>query len=151
VDEGEPVREGQLVAELDPERYEEARARAAAQVAAQERVVAELLAGSRPEEIQAARARVDGARASLGDAEQIYRRSAALARSQYVSQQKLESSEAALKSARANLDAQKQAFELALKGPRQEDIDAARAKLQADQASLRLAEKELADTRLVAP
>lgn len=151
VEEGEQVQEGQLIAELDRERYEEARARAAAQVAAQERILAELLAGSRPEEIKAARARVDGARATLGDAEQIHRRTAALAKSQYISQQKLESSQAALKSARANLDAHQQALDLAVKGPRREDIDAARAKLQADQAFLRLTETELADTRLVAP
>lgn len=151
VEEGAKVHAGQLIAELDPDRYSESVDRAVAQAGAQERVVAELLAGSRPEEIQAARARVQAAQASLADAEQIHRRAAALAKSQYVSRQKLETAEAALKSAQANLDAQRQALELALKGPRQETIDAARAKLKADQALHRLTERELADTRLCAP
>lgn len=151
VEEGAQVGAGQLIAELDPERYAESLDRAGAQAGAQEQVVAELMAGSRPEEIQAARARVKAAQAALADAEQIHRRAAALAVSQYVSRQKLESAEAALKSARANLDAQQQALDLAVKGPRQESIDAARAKLKADQALHRLTERELADTRLHAP
>jgi len=151
VEEGAQVQAGQLVAELDPDRYSESLDRAGAQAGAQERVLAELMAGSRPEEIQAARARVKAAQASLADAEQIHRRAAALAKSQYVSQQKLETAEAALKSARANLDGQVQVLELAVKGPRQETIDAARAKLKADQALHRLTERELADTRLYAP
>lgn len=151
VEEGAQVHAGQLIAEMDPERYAESTDRAVAQAGAQERVVAELKAGSRPEEIEAARARVQAARALLADAEQIHRRTAALAKSQYVSRQKLESAEAALKSARANLDAQRQVLELAVKGPRQETIDAAMAKLKADQALHRLTERELEDTRLHAP
>ncbi len=151
VEEGAKVQAGQLIAELDSDRYAETLDRAVAQAGAQERVVAELLAGSRPEEVQTARARVQAAQASLADAEQIYRRAVALAKSQYVSRQKLETAEAALKSAQANLDAQRQALELAVKGPRQETIDAAKAKLKADRALHRLTERELADTKLYAP
>ena len=151
VEEGDRVKSGQLVAELDPVRYEAAAARARAAVAAQQQVLARLLAGSRPEQIAAAKARVRAAQASLKDAEQTYRRTETLARTQYVSQQKLDNVEATLKSARANLDAEQQALTLAVKGPRQEDIAAARAQLQADQAALNLAERELADTKLYAP
>ena len=57
VDEGAQVQAGQLVAELDPVRYEAARDRATGEVAAQREVLNRLLAGSRPEEIAAARAR----------------------------------------------------------------------------------------------
>lgn len=151
VQEGDRVKQGQLVAELDPVRYQAAVARACATVAAQQQVLARLLAGSRPEQIAAAKARVRAAKAALQDAEQTYRRTEALARTRYVSQQKLDNVEAKLKSSRANLDAQQQELTLAIKGPRQENIDEARAQLQANQAALQLAKRELADTKLYAP
>lgn len=151
VQEGDRVKAGRLVAELDPVRYQAAAARAKAKEAAQEQVLARLLAGSRPEEIAAARAQVRAAEAHLRDAEQTYKRTETLARTQYASQQKLDNAEAALKSGRADLDAQQQALTLAVKGPRQEDIDAARAQLKADRAARELADRELADTKLYAP
>lgn len=151
VTEGNVVDSGQLLAELDPARYRAAAAQAKAQVAAQKQVVAELMTGSRPEEIAAAKARVAAARASLEDARQSYNRIEALAKTKFVSRQQFDTASAALKSARANLDAEQQALELAVQGPRQEKIDAAKATLDAYQASLDLAETELADTRLYAP
>jgi HlyD family secretion protein len=151
VDEGEQVQAGQLVAELDPTRYKAARDRAAGETAVQREILARLLAGSRPEEIAAARARVRAADATVQDAVETHRRAQILARTQYVSQQKLDDAEAALKAARANLDAEQQGLTLAIKGPRQEDIDAARSQLEAAEAALAFAERELADTRLFAP
>lgn len=151
VTEGDPVPAGQLLAELDPVRYEASVARAKATVAAQQEVLSRLLAGSRPEEIAAARARVRAARATLEDARQTYERTKSLATTQFVSQQKLDNVLAAYKSAEASLDAEEQALTLAIKGPRQEDIAAARAQLEASQATLELARRELADTKLYAP
>ncbi len=151
VEEGQAVREGALLAELDAARYEQAVNLARAKVSAQEEVLGRLLAGSRPEEIAAARAKVQAAEAAVRDAQQIHRRTRELAQSQYASQQKLDSAQAALKTAMAQLDAEQQALTLAVKGPRQEDIDAARAGLEADRAALALAQTELKDTRLYAP
>jgi HlyD family secretion protein len=151
VEEGAAVQEGQLLAELDPTRYQAARDRAVGEVTAQREVLARLLAGSRPEEIAAARARVRAVEATVKDAGETHRRAQILARTQYVSQQKVDDAEAALKAARANQDAEQQGLTLAIKGPRQEDIDAARSQLDAYQAALALAERELADTQLFAP
>ncbi len=53
--------------------------------------------------------------------------------------------------AKANLDREQQALTLAVKGPRQEDIESARAQLKAYEAALQKAKEELADTRLYAP
>lgn len=47
--------------------------------------------------------------------------------------------------------AKEQVLRLAVSGPRKEDIAAAQATLQADKATLALAQKELADTQLYAP
>ena len=151
VEEGQKVEAGELLAELDPVRYEAAAEQAKAQVAAQREVLSRLLAGSRPEEIQEARARVKAAEAALRDAEPTHRRTKILAQSQYVSQQQLDNTEASLNTARANLDGAQQTLTLAIKGPRQEDIEVARAQLKAYEAALRKAEEELSDTRLYAP
>jgi len=148
VQEGSSVKAGELVAELDPARYEAAAARARSEVATQQEVLSRLLSGSRPEEIAEAEARVRAAQATLRDAEETFRRTEILAGTEYVPRQKLDDAEAALKNARANLDAARQVLTLVVKGPRKEDIAAARAQLKADRAALAMAERELADTRL---
>jgi len=151
VTEGDAVRKGQLIAELDSVRYETAVARAEAQLAMQEQVVARLHAGSRPEEIAEAQARVQAADAVLADAERRLTRLETLAGDEYISRQQLDDARTAADTARANLEALRQVQSLAEQGPRKEDIAAAEALLQADQAALALARQELADTRLYAP
>ena len=151
VEEGQRVKAGELVAELDPARYQAAVAQAKAQADAQKELLARLLAGSRPEEIAEARARVKAAEAVLREADVTHRRAKILAQPQYVSQQQLDNTEASLGTAKANLDKEQQALTLAIKGPRQEDIDAARAQLKAYEAALQKAQEELADTKLYAP
>lgn len=149
--EGAAVKSGDLVAGLDPSRFEAAVAEARARVSTQKEVLASLLAGSRPEVIAEAEARVRAAEATLTDAEQIYRRTQTLAAAEYTSRQKLDDAEASLHNARANLDAARQVRNLSVKGPRKEDIAAARARLKQSEAALQLAEQQLADTRLLAP
>ncbi len=149
--EGDSVKSGQLVAELDPVRYEAAVGQAAGELATQRQTLARLLAGSRPEEIEQARARVRAAEATLKDAQATYQRTEALVRDQYMSQQKLDNDEKSLKSAAANLDDARQALALAIEGPRKEDIAAARARVKADEAASSLAERQLFDARLYAP
>ena len=151
VQEGDPVKAGQQVAELDPVRYEASVARAAAEVAAQKQSLKRLLAGTRPEEIREARARVKAAEAKLEEARLVYQRTQTLDRNKTVSKQRLDNAQAAFDSAEAGVDAARQALALAIKGPREEDIAAARAKVKASEAALRLAERELADTKLYAP
>ncbi|MCR2829639.1 efflux RND transporter periplasmic adaptor subunit [Acidithiobacillus ferrooxidans] len=151
VQEGDRVKKGQLLADLDPVRFQDAVDKDAAGMAAQEQVLARLLAGSRPEEIAEARAETAAAQATLSNAEITWQRQQALAARQYVPKQSLDNAAAALKTARANLDHAQQALTLAIKGPRKEDIAAARQQLQADKAGLSLARRELTDTRLYAP
>jgi len=150
VQEGDRVHAGQLLAELDPTRFQDAVARDAALVKAQEQVLARLLAGSRPEEIAEARAEVRANQATLHNAELLWQRQQALAAQQYVPKQSVDNAAAALKTAKANLQRSEQALALAIKGPRKEDIAQARAQLEADRAALALAQRELADTKLYA-
>ena len=151
VEEGDLIKPGQLVAELDPARYEAGVARASAEVAAKRQVLSRLLAGSRPEEIQEARARVNALKADLEDAKAIYERTKYLVRTGSTSQQSFDDTETAFKAAGANVDAARERLTLAVKGPREEDIAVARNELTASEAALRLAETELNDTKLYAP
>jgi HlyD family secretion protein len=151
VQEGDAVRAGQLIAELDPVRYQDAVDQATAQAAAQEQVLAALEAGSRPEEIAEAEAQARAAEAELIKAQQHRDRLEALRKEQFVSQQDLDDAKNDMNAAAANLDAAQQAAKLAVKGPRQEDIESAREQLKAYEAALRLAQRELHDTRLYAP
>jgi HlyD family secretion protein len=151
VDEGDEVRSGQLVATLDPVRYRYAVEQLTAQVEAQQQLLDRLLAGSRPQEIEKARADVSARQARLVDAERTYRRIRNLSLVNQVSKQQLDNAESTLKTARADLAAARQALSLAIEGPRKQDIARARATLKALQASLGLAEQKLKDTKLYAP
>ena len=151
VQEGDAVHPGQLLATLDPARFQDALLRAQATQAAQQQALNKLLAGTRPEEIAQARARLQAAQAVVANARITAQRQTALAAQRYVSQQSADNASRALKSALAELQVAQAGLALALRGPRQEDIAAARQELRADGAALALAQRELDDTKLYAP
>src|SRR5713101_2963983 len=72
VQEGDRVYKGQVVAKLDTSRLEPQVAQAQAQVDAQKQMVDRLHNGSRPEEIDQARANVESARADAANARRHY-------------------------------------------------------------------------------
>jgi len=109
-----------------------------------------LLNGSRPEEIVQARSTMQALLAAMRDAEVTYRRDLELRHKDVISHQTLDDAESKYKEAVGNYNAARQAWILAVKGPRIEDIENARAALKADEAALVLAERELADTKLYA-
>ena len=68
-----------------------------------------------------------------------------------MSQQDLENAKAALDVAEAKLAVSQKALDLAIAGPRKEDIGQAEAELRADEAQAAFLRQELADAQLVAP
>ncbi len=203
VDEGEAVKGGQLVARLDSTDLEQEVALRRAEQAAAEAALAELLAGSRPEEIAAAEAaarraknrlaellagsrpqEIAAARAALtrakaetdraaADAERyaaLYKKAdvsaqqndaartayeTALAR-QHETEEQLKLVEAGprqeeIDQARAAWQEAQERFALVKKGPRREDIDQARARLEQAKQSLALAATRLSYATLAAP
>jgi HlyD family secretion protein len=151
VHEGDRVEKGQLLAVLDTRRLEHAVQLAQAQVAAQREVVARLRAGSRPEEIRQARANVEAARVDARNAERGYQRTKELAAQHFVAQQQADDARAAAEAARAHLKAAEETLRLAVLGPRKEDVAAAEATLDANRATLAIAERDLAEASLHAP
>jgi HlyD family secretion protein len=151
VQEGDRVKAGQLIATLDDTRYAAALAQAEGNMRSQGQVLAKLLAGSRPEEIAEAKATMDALAATYRNDEINYRRAEALAQTGAGTLRQRDDAKAAFAAARQQYEAARQAYILAVKGPRAEDIAAARAAYQADQGAVALARRELADTKLYAP
>jgi HlyD family secretion protein len=154
VEEGDPVRRGQVLARLDTSRLEPRVAQAEAQAAAQRQVVARLHHGSRPEEIAQARANVQSAKADAANARRQYERLRTLfegSAGRAVSQEDFDNAKAALDVAEARLAVNQKALSLAVAGPRQEEVAEAEARLRADEAQAALLRQELSDAQLVAP
>jgi HlyD family secretion protein len=152
VDEGDSVKAGQVVATLDKRYFEDelrvARARRDNLAAA----LAKLEHGSRPEEIAEARAQTAAKEATLAQAKADYARYKELENTPgAVSKQDLVKYEAQLAVAEADVKYARESQRLAEIGPRQEDIDAARALLAQEAASIIQIERKLADSYLVGP
>ena len=151
VDEGARVAAGQVVAELDPTRYQLELQRLNGEVAAQTQVLARLRQGSRPQEVARARAAAASARASLADAATQLARKQQLRTTNRISVQEVDTARTRVETLQANLKAAEEEVSLVVEGPRQEDIAAAEAGLAALEAARDLAAQRLEDTRLLAP
>ena len=154
VQEGDRVKQGQLLARLDTRRLEPQVDQAAAQAAAQRQVVSRLRSGSRPEEIAQARANVEAAKADLVNAQRQYERlknAAEISAGRAVRQQDVDGAKAALQVAEAKLSVNQKSLDLAVLGPRKEDIAENEARLRANEAQAALLRQQLADSQLLAP
>lgn len=151
VQEGATVHRGRLLATLDDTRYAASLAQAKATMQNQKAVLDKLLAGSRPEEIAQAKATMDALQITYLNNQVTYRRYAELATTNAATLQQRDDAKAAYEAGRHQYQASRQAYILAVKGPRIEDIDAARAAYQASVAAVALAQREFDDTKLYAP
>ena len=149
--EGEPVKQGQLLATLDTVRLARNVDLQQAQLASQQQVIARLEAGSRPEEIRKAQADVEAARITADNSTHTYQRLKALVLKHFVAQQQADDALAAADAAQAKYHALQETLKLVQMGSRKEDIAAAQAMLKANQAALEVAGKALADASLYAP
>jgi HlyD family secretion protein len=151
VQEGDRVTNGQLIATLEPARFQANVANRAAAAAAQREIVARLVAGNRPQEIAKAKADLEVARADALIALATWQRVSKLRAGSVNSPQDMDNAQAVLNAAEARRQAAQSSYDLMAIGSRQEDIDSAKATLQADEAALALSQCELTDTRLYAP
>lgn len=150
-EEGDTVKAGAVMAEIDAQPYRDALAAAEAEVQAARAELEKLRHGSRPQEIAEAEASVRQAEAVFRNAEADFKRQAALGASGSASQRGIDAARAARDQAGAVLASARQALALRREGPRREDIAAAEARLAAARASAAQAKTAMADTRLVSP
>jgi len=154
VQEGDRVRQGQVLARLDTARLAPQLAKAEADVAAQQQVVDRLHHGNRPEEIAQAEANVQAAAADAANARAQFERMQALSDSsagKAVSRQDMDSARAALDEAAARLALNQKGLQLQRAGARKEDVAQGEAQLQADRAQLALLQQQFKDADLLAP
>jgi HlyD family secretion protein len=99
----------------------------------------QLLAGSRPQEIQSAKAAVDQAQADMDKRKADMDRAKKLYQDNYISAQDWDAARTAYEMALASYQKSQENYALVVEGPRKEEIDTARAQLNQSEAALRLA------------
>jgi len=151
VDAGDRVTKGQILARLETGRIAPLLEQAEAQAEAQRQALTRMKNGSRPEEIALAKANHDAAQIAADDANKRYERLYSLRETSGVSQQDLDTARATSLESAAKAVATRKNYELALAGPRIEDINEAAAKLKSYEAGMALLKKQMEDTVLVSP
>ena len=149
--EGDRATKGAVMAALDTTEAAAGRSEAAAQVQAARAALDELVRGSRPEEIQQARAARDAAMQRRKDAQQDLDRASELVKSGAVTQQSYDKAKIAYDLATSELRQAQEALRLVEAGPRRERVAAQRAQLATAQASLQGASAQLANMTIRAP
>lgn len=165
VDEGTQVKQGQLIARMDSQRFGQQVHQYKAVLAKAEADLAEKLAGTRLEEIGEAKAKVATAQANVEQAQaRLDRAKEELQRNQLLAQQgaislntlgdfssKEREAKANLEAQLAQLREQRQTLEKLRNGTRQEQIAASQAEVAQAQAQLRSYQTQLEDTLIRAP
>ncbi|MGE5189634.1 MAG: efflux RND transporter periplasmic adaptor subunit [Gemmatimonadota bacterium] len=151
VDEGMSVADGQVVAVLDAEDLERELGVKEAEAAAARASLAELLAGSRPQEIARAEAAVARAEAEAVRLARDGERVAALYAREAVARREFDAAKAAADVAQARLEEAREDLLLVREGPRRETIARARARLREAEEAAALARTRLSYATVRAP
>lgn len=151
VEEGDSVKKGQPIAKLETADLELEVANTRAQLLVAQTGLAQLLNGSRPQDIAAARATAGGAEADKNNAAAEYRRAQSLFEQNAISTQDRDRSQTAYATATARADQSAQQLSLVMEGPRQEEIASATAKVEQATQTLKLAQTRLAYAQIVSP
>ncbi|NJD68580.1 MAG: hypothetical protein C3F12_06975 [Candidatus Methylomirabilota bacterium] len=151
VDEGDQVRTGQVIARLDTAEFEAEAAQARAALARAEAQLKELLAGSRTQEIEEARANLQQAEDNLRLARDDWERFDNLLKEGAISVQERDRATNRMEVAMSQVKAARERYDLVRVGPRPEVIEAARHERDRARAALAMAEVRLRDAAMSAP
>lgn len=151
VDEGDSIRAGQTLGELDRAPYENALLQAQANVSTAQAQYDLMMAGYRAEEIAQAAAAVKQAQAAYDYAQNFYQRQLGLRASSAISANDLENARSSRDQAQATLKSAQDKLRQYRAGNRPQEIAQAKASLEQAQAALAQAKLDLHDTVLTAP
>jgi HlyD family secretion protein len=151
VEMGDKVKQGQVLVRLEDDEYKARVAQQQGLLDNAKAILAELEAGSRPQEIAAAKAHVDQAQAELANAQVSLKRLQGLESSRAISRQQVDDADALVRSRAAELDLQRQQYALARIGNRKEQIDAQRATVRQLEGSFDMAMLDLSNTVIRSP
>ena len=150
IKEGSEVKVGDVLVQLDTKNQNAILAHAIANAAKAQAYLLRLTNGERPEDIASAKAKVDQAKAQLIDTEKNYRRMVELVKKKLTSQSNKDTALASRDSARATLNSANEEFSKLTAGARPEDIDQAKAELDAMDAEVVLQQQKLDELTIVA-
>ena len=154
VQEGMEVEQGQVLARLETRRLRDRIAVTEAQVTAAEAALARLKNGTRPEEIEQARAALESVQAEVAFAQAQYKRYGDIWKKSgghAVSKQDVDEAQLQLNIANSKLIERQKALYLAEIGPREEDIAEAEALVQERHRGLVELQNRLEDAELKSP
>lgn len=151
VEKGDRVKEAQVIVRLEDAEYRAQVAQAEANLGVTRARLRELETGSRPQEIDAARAAVEQAQANFSNAQVSLRRIEDLARQNIASQQQLDNARTQHDVTKAQLESARKNHELVKIGPRIEQIEYARAQVAQSRAAVDYARTMLESTEIRAP
>lgn len=151
IEKGDHVREGQVLVRLEDAEFRAQVEQARANVKVTEARLLELERGSRPQEIEAARATVQQAKANFLNAQTNLRRVQAMAKDEIASQSQLDESKTQFEVTKSQLDSAQKNYELVKIGPRIEQIEYARAQVAQAKAGVAYAKTMLDATLIRSP
>lgn len=151
IEEGQYVKQNQVIARLDDEDYRREAKAEEASLHALEAQLEKYERGYRPQEVAAAEKAVEEARADLENKRLDFERMEGLYKEGVMSRQVRDNAEAAYKVAQARLAQLVEQYRLQQEGFRREDIEMARAQVRQAQEALALARLRLSYTVLRAP
>ncbi|MBV8069070.1 MAG: efflux RND transporter periplasmic adaptor subunit [Acidobacteriaceae bacterium] len=151
VDKGDKVQAGQVLVRLEDDEYRAQVLQQQGALANLEAKLAEDLHGSRPEEVQKAHADVEQARADLSDSKATLNRTKQLVSEGVLSKQSLDDAQAKYDADVAKVASLQKTLDLAVLGPRQEEIDQVRGQIDQARGQLAYAQTQLDNTIIKAP
>src|SRR5579883_1078072 len=151
VDKGDHVRENQELVRLEDDEYRANLQNARGNLMALQARLEELQNGSRPEEIEKAKADLDNAKADVASSKATLDRTRSLVSEGVFPKQNLDDAQARYDGAVARVASLERTYELAKLGPRHEQIDAVRGQIEQARGAVAYAETQLANTVIRAP
>ncbi len=148
---GESVKEGDLLAKLDPRDFQIALDTITARLGQAQAQMAGMKAGAREEDLRSLEANVASAQAQMSEAEAQYERFKNLWKEEMVSKAEYERYETMWQVSKSSYQAAIQNLKKGRAGSRTEDIQAMEWSIKALEAEQRSAQASLADTELRAP
>jgi HlyD family secretion protein len=151
VEKGDRVRQGQVIARLEDDEYRAQLQQTKGKLASLEARLQELLNGSRPEEIEVAKANLDREKADLANAKISLDRMERLLKDQVMSQQNFDDARARYDAQAARVASLDKTYQLVKIGPRQEQIAQVRGDIEQIKGEVAFAETQQSNTVIRAP
>jgi HlyD family secretion protein len=151
VEKGDRVQQGQTIARLEDDEYRAQLQQSKGKLAALEARLLELNNGSRPEEIEVAKANLERERADLANAKINLDRMQQLLKDQVMSQQNYDDAKARYDVQAARVASMDKTYQLVRIGPRQEQIAQVRGEIEQVKGEVAFAETQLSNTIIRAP